>query len=143
MPRGIPSEVVEHFRGVPLFASLSTKGLRALVTAATEVDVRAGRTIVREGQGDRDLYVILRGEAAVTKGGQRLATLTVGDFFGEFALLSPQPRSATVTASTDMRLMVLSPREMREVIGREPSLAVRMLGTMAGRVRRNERPPWH
>ena len=69
MARGIPAEVLEHFRGVPLFAGLSKAGLRAVVQAATEVDVAAGTTIVREGQTDRFLYVIVSGSAAVTQKG--------------------------------------------------------------------------
>src|SRR5437867_984056 len=102
MAKGIPIEVLDHFRRVPLFSSLSRKSLRAIVGAATELDVRAGKVLVREGSGDRELYVILRGEAVVSKGARRLNTLTVGDYFGEFALLAQQPRSATVTAATDM-----------------------------------------
>src|SRR5947209_6092580 len=139
MPRGIPSSVIDHFRAIPLFSSASKKGIRALIQASSEVDVRAGRLLVREGGFDRDLFVITRGEAGVTRGGRRIATLGPGDFFGEMALLARGPRMATVTAATDMRVVVLGPRQMEEVIQREPSLAKPMLEAMARRIRRNER----
>jgi CRP-like cAMP-binding protein len=136
---GIPSQVIRHFQAIPLFSSVSKKGLRTIVSAATEVDVNAGRVLVREGGYDRDLFVITRGEARVTKGGRKLATLGVGDFFGELAFLDRAQRSATVTAATDMRVMVLGPREMDVVLGREPVLVKALLEAMAKRIRNNER----
>lgn len=135
MARGIPSEVVRHFSRVPLFAGVSKKGLRAVVQAATEVDLRAGKTLVREGERGRELYVILRGTADVTRGGRKLSELVPGDFFGEMALLNPAPRNATVIARTDMRVMVLGPREMDVIVEREPSVAKQLLAAMAQRVR--------
>jgi CRP-like cAMP-binding protein len=139
MPRGIPKEVMKHFQEIPLFSSVSKKGIRDIVGGATEVDVRAGTVLVREGDHDRYLYVVLRGEGRVTKGTRTLNVLGVGDFFGELAFLVDAPRTATVTAATDMRVMVLGPREMAQVIEREPAIARRMLEVMAARIRANER----
>ena|SRR5947207_15477887 len=135
MARGIPAEVLEHFRGVPLFAGLSKAGLRAVVQAATEVDVAAGTTIVREGQTDRFLYVIVSGSAAVTQKGRRIRALGPGDFFGDLAFLDGGPRSATVSAVSPMTVMALSPREMDLVVRAEPGIALAILKTMAGRLR--------
>jgi CRP/FNR family transcriptional regulator, cyclic AMP receptor protein len=143
VPRGIPSEVIRHFQSVPLFASVSKNGIRSIVSASTEVDVRSGRALVREGDFDRDLYVIMRGEATVSQRGRKLAMLGPGDFFGELAFLERSPRTATVTAATDMRLMVLSHREMAEIVEREPAVARRMLEALAKRVRANERSLRH
>ena len=67
MPRGIPSDVINHFKAVPLFSAVSAKGIRAIVGAATEVDVRAGAALVREGEFGRELYVIIQGEAVVSQ----------------------------------------------------------------------------
>jgi CRP-like cAMP-binding protein len=138
MARGIPAEVVRHFERIPLFEHVSKKGLRSIVSAATEIDVRAGQRLVAEGEYDRDLFVITRGEATVTKGGRKLSTLGPGDFFGELALLARIARTATVTATTDMRVVVLGPREMEQVIDHEPVLGRRMLEAMANRVRAME-----
>ena len=135
MARGIPADVLRHFHNVPLFASVSKKGLRAVVQAATEVDVRAGKVLVTEGERGRELYVILRGTADVTRGGRKLSELVPGDFFGELAFLHPSPRTATVTARSDMRVMVLGAREMDLIVEREPSVARQLLAAMAKRVR--------
>ncbi len=135
MARGIPSDVLRHFSRVPLFGGVSKKGLRAVVQAATEIDIAAGKTLVREGERGRELYVILRGTADVTRGGRKLSELIPGDFFGEMALLNPAPRNATVSARTDMRVMVLGPREMDMIVEREPSVAKQLLAAMAERVR--------
>jgi len=129
---------MRHFERIPLFEHVSKNGLRSIVSAATEIDVRAGQRLVGEGEYDRDLFVITRGEATVTKGGRKLSTLGPGDFFGELALLARIARTASVTATTDMRVVVLGPREIEQVIDHEPVLGRRMLEAMAKRVRAME-----
>jgi CRP-like cAMP-binding protein len=136
--RGIPSDVIRHFQAVPLFASISRKGIRALVQAADEIDLPAGKVLVREGEWGRHLYVILRGTAEVTKDGKRLRELIPGDFFGEMAFLSGARRTATITARSDMRVMILGPQQLEVILESEPILARRMLETMAKRLLANE-----
>ena len=137
--RGIPSDIIRHFQSIPLFESVSRKGLRSIVAAATETDVPPGKVLVREGETGRHLYVIVEGSATVSHGGKKLAELGPGDFFGELAFLDAEPRSATVTATTALRLMVLGPREMDVIVEREPAIVRRMLATMARRIRASER----
>src|SRR5205085_648520 len=67
--RRIPAEVLQRFRRVPLFSMLSPRALRLIVGAAREQDVPAGTVLVREGDRDRELFVVMRGEARVTRGG--------------------------------------------------------------------------
>jgi len=136
--RGIPSEVIHHFQRIPLFESVSKKGLREIVSAATEVDLPAGKQLVAQGEHGRELYVILRGTADVDVDGRKVSELVPGDFFGELAFLHPAPRSATVTARTDMRVMVLDSRAMDVIVDREPLVAKRLMETMAKRIRRTE-----
>jgi CRP-like cAMP-binding protein len=143
VPRGIPSDVIKHFKAVPLFSAVSAKGIRAIVGAATEVDVRAGAALVREGEFGRERYVIVQGEAVVSQAGTRLGRLGPGDFFGELAFLDRSRRSATVTARSDMRVMVLGPREFDVIVGQEPAIARRLLEAMARRIRQNERSLQH
>src|SRR5919197_5742648 len=135
MARGIPSNVIRYFEGIPMFRAVSKEGIRALVQAATEVDLPEGKTLVREGDTGRELYVIVRGTARVTRGGRRIAEVGPGDFFGELAFLSHGPRTATVTSTSDVRLMVLGPREFEGVVNREPKLALQVLEAAAGRLR--------
>jgi CRP-like cAMP-binding protein len=118
---------------------VSHKGLRAIVSAATEIDVPAGKILVQQGDHGRELYVIIRGTAEVSRGGRKLRELVPGEFFGEMALLSPTPRTATVKARTDMRVMVLDAREMEVILDRERSLGRKLLEAMAQRIRQVER----
>lgn len=143
MARGIPSNVIRHFQAIPLFSALSKKAIRSVVQAAAEVDVPAGKVVVRQGEHGREMYVLISGTALVTQGGKKVAELVPGDFFGEMAFLSPAPRSATVTAYSDMRVMVLSPRELDVIVKREPQIAGRLLSAMAERLRRSERSLAH
>jgi CRP-like cAMP-binding protein len=135
MAKGIPAEVLGYFGRIPLFAGLSKSALRSIAGAATELDVGDGTVIVREGKSDRFLYVLLTGSAAVIRGGRRRDTIEAGEFFGELAFLDGGPRSATVVATADSRLLILSPREMDALIHGEPALAMRMLSALARHVR--------
>jgi len=141
MPRGIPREVIRHFERVPLFASVSKKGLRTIVEAADEIDVPAGRALVREGEHDRYLYVITEGTAMVTIKGRRRSELFPGDFFGELAFLSGIPRTATVKAYTDMTVMALDPRKLDLIVANEPGIARQLLSAMAKRLQQNQPSP--
>src|SRR6266700_8246255 len=133
MPRGIPREVIRHFEGVPLFATVSKQGLRAIVEAADEIDVPAGTALVREGEHDRYLYVITAGTAVVTIEGRKRSELFPGDFFGELAFLSGTPRTATVKAYTDLTVMALDPRKLDVIVTKEPAIARQLLAAMARR----------
>jgi CRP-like cAMP-binding protein len=135
MTRGVPAEVVESFGRIPLFSGLSRRALRSVASAATELEVRAGTVIVQEGKSDRFLYVLVEGSAEVTKGGRRRDRIEPGEFFGELAFLDAGPRSATVTATSDCRLLILSPREMDALIHAEPSLALGMIEVLARHLR--------
>ena len=129
------SVTIEWVRQVPLFAACSTRELRAIGGVVKEVSHPKGTVIAKEGDPGVGLFIIVDGEAEVTIGGKRMAILRRGDFFGEIALLDGGPRSATVTARTDMRLLGLTEWVFRGLIQEHPSIAVRTLEAMAGRLR--------
>ncbi len=137
---GIPREVLEHFRTVPLFATMSNDDLRAVVTAAEEIDEPAGTVLVREGESRRELFVITRGTATATQGGREMRTMGPGDFFGEIALLSGGERMATVTASTDVSLMMLAPDPFLRVLRTEPTVVEAIMHALGERLRAHEPP---
>jgi CRP/FNR family cyclic AMP-dependent transcriptional regulator len=97
----------DHLKSMPLFAGLSRRDRDLVARYADEVDVPAGKTLTEEGGSAREFFVIDSGTASVTRGGQEINTLGPGDFFGEIGLLRHSPRTATVTATSPMRLVVL------------------------------------
>ena len=136
---GIPKKVVEHFASIPLFSGVSKRGLRAIVAAADEITVKAGKELVQEGGHGRHLYVVVEGSVKVTRGSRKVATIGPGEYFGELALISGAPRTATVTTEEDSTLMVLDPRRFEVVLEQEPRVARAVLATVGDRLRMLER----
>jgi MFS family permease len=103
----VPERELELLRGVPIFGPLSPATLERLAMNLVPVRRGAGETVVREGDvGDR-FYLVAAGELDVEVSGASGSRLTAGDAFGEIALLRDVPRTATVTAHTDVELYVL------------------------------------
>lgn len=105
---------------IPLFSDLSSEDLEAVATYADEVTVSEGKHLVDEGGYAYDLWAIIEGTAQVIVGGEVVAELSTGDFFGEAGVLEKQQRNATVVAKTRMRLVTLTGwdlRRMRKQLG--------------------------
>ena len=105
----------DRLRAIPLFSSLDEQTLRGVATFATESSVPAGKTLVKEGDYAYEFMAIEEGEADVLRGGEKLATLGPGDFFGEIAVLEKTLRTASVVATTPMRLVTLSHWDLKRV----------------------------
>ena len=120
---------------VPLFSACSKKDLQLLSKRTERVHVPPGQVLVREGAAGAEFFVILDGEAEVTRHGRRVAILGPGDFFGDLALLDRAPRNATVTAKTDAELAVLGQREFAAMIDEVPGFAHKLLSGLAHRLR--------
>ena len=95
--------------------------------------------LVDQGDAGREAFVIIEGTATVKRNGRKVGTLGPGDAIGELALLDHGPRTATVTADTDMTVLVLSAREFSGVIEEVPGLAHKLLVELAARVRELDR----
>src|SRR6266542_464242 len=128
---------------VLLFSGCNRKEIDQIASLATEVDIPEGKVLAREGTPGREFYVILDGKAAVSIGGNEVAALGPGDFFGEMALLDQGPRVATVIATTPMEVAVLDPREFSTLIEEQPGVARKILKVLAQRLRASERAPTH
>jgi CRP/FNR family transcriptional regulator, cyclic AMP receptor protein len=128
-------DVLEGLAAVPLFSGCSKRELQTIARAVKPVEHRAGTVIAREGEPGIGLFVIDEGEAEVTIGGRKKATLGPRDFFGEIALLDGGPRTATVTATTDIKLLGLTEWVFRGLMQEHPSIAIKTLEAMAGRLR--------
>ena len=126
---------LDHLAQVRLFRACSRKELTTIGRASDEVRVAAGKTIVEEGQTGHEFFLILDGNATVQRKGRKVATLGPGDYFGELALLDRGPRNATVKADGDMEILVLGQREFSGVLDEVPTLAHKLLASMATRLR--------
>ena len=120
---------------VPLFSACSRKELQIVARQTERLHAEPGRVLVREGAAGAEFFVILDGEAEVTRHGRRVAILGPGDFFGDLALLDRAPRNATVTARTAMELAVLGQREFAAMIDEVPGFAHKLLSGLAHRLR--------
>jgi CRP/FNR family transcriptional regulator, cyclic AMP receptor protein len=135
---------VELLSNVPLFSACSKRDLGRIAALVDEIDVPEGRVFIRQGEPGMECFVIAEGRAKATVRGSRSASLVPGDVVGEMSLLDQGPRSATVTASTDMHLLGLSSRSFSALITRVPLVARRIMAELAGRVREAEvRRPEH
>jgi CRP-like cAMP-binding protein len=103
----------DRLKGVPFFSSMSKKDLAAVAQQTDEIGVAAGKVLAREGDFGDEFFVIDSGTAEVTRGGERLAELGAGDFFGEMALIEEDRRNATVTATSPMSLVVMTRASFR------------------------------
>jgi CRP-like cAMP-binding protein len=125
---------IELLKSVPLFAGCSKSELRQLALNADEIDLRDGYVFVREGRTGREFFVLIEGTAEVTAKGKKLAELKGGDWFGEIALLTKVPRTATVTATSPVRSLVLTDRSFRRVVETVPSIAIKVLASVGERL---------
>jgi len=122
-----------ELRALPLFAACTSHELAEIDDQGAEILVEAGEVLVLEGRPGRQTFIIVSGEAAVTVGGREIARLGAGDFFGEMAVLTHRPRSATVRATTAMRVLVLDPRELNNLL-KVPCVSRAMLRGVADRL---------
>jgi len=125
---------VELLKKVPLFADCSKTELRALAKTADELDLREGTVMTREGRPGREFFVLIDGDAVVSKKGKKIADLRGGDWFGEIALLTDTPRTATVTATSAVDVLVITDRRVRTVVETMPSIALKVLSSVSDRL---------
>ncbi len=112
-----------RLHAVPLFGALSKQDRRRIAQLADEIDIPAGRNLTKEGDFSYEFFAIEDGQAEVTRGGEHLADLGPGDFFGEMGLLGQDRRNATVVATAPMRLITLDQWDMRRLEKAVPSAA--------------------
>lgn len=134
---------VELLAAVPLFSACSDKELKRIASLATPLEVPGGEALTVEGAPGSEFFVIDEGTAKVTLRGEELASLGPGDFFGEMSLLDGEPRAATVTADTPMRVFVIGAGEFGALLDDSPSVARRLLRGLARRLREAEGAATH
>jgi CRP-like cAMP-binding protein len=137
------NDVVNHLRTVPLFAGCTGTELKILARHLQEVEVPTGGVLCREGDDGDAFFVVLRGNAIVSRRNagrsKPVATLGPGSWFGELSLLDPAPRSASVTAETPILAGFLDKRAFRAILRDLPAISDRLLAGLARRVRESDR----
>ncbi len=126
---------------IPLFSELSKKELVFLARMTTEVDVREGSTLVRQGEMGREAMIIESGTAVVRRNNRKIDDLGPGDFFGEMSLIDHMPRNADVIATSDMTVLVMDSREFSTVLDTYPKVAVKILKTVVERLVETQSTP--
>jgi MFS family permease len=119
----VSAEPLELLQAVPIFAPLPPPALERLAQAMVEARVEAGSTVFEEGDHGDLFYVLADGKVMVESGGRRLRTLERGDFFGEIALLRDVPRTASVRAASDVRLLALDRTTFLATVTGDPASA--------------------
>jgi CRP-like cAMP-binding protein len=131
------NEKVELLKGIPLFAACTKRELIEVALVADEREVAQGAVLTEEGRPGREFFLIVGGTVSIRRGGRKLADLGLGDWFGEIALLTYKPRSATATATSPVHLLVIGDRAFRQVVEASPRIALRVLSSVAQRLERD------
>ena len=122
-----------RLKSIGLFEEVGDEELAEIAPFATEVSVEEGRELVREGDFSYEFMAIEEGEAEVTRGGEHVADLGPGDFFGEMGLLEKTLRNATVTAKTPVRLITLTGWDLKRVERSAPEAMERIRSVLEER----------
>jgi CRP/FNR family transcriptional regulator, cyclic AMP receptor protein len=125
---------LELLKGVPLFAGCSKKELGEIALVADEIDVGEGKVLTREGDTGREFFMLVDGAVDVRRNGRRIRTMGPGEFFGEIALVSDRPRTATVTTTAPATLLVVTDRAFRQLMRKIPSIQLKVLRALADRL---------
>jgi CRP/FNR family transcriptional regulator, cyclic AMP receptor protein len=124
---------------VPLFAGLSKKELGEVAMIADEIDLPAGREVIAEGDRGREFFVLVDGTAKATRKGRTVNAMGPGTWFGEIALVAHVPRTATVTTTSPVRLLVVTEAAFSGLMTRIPAIAVKVLQSVGERLAEHQK----
>lgn len=125
---------VDRLKAVDQLRDCTRAQLHDVARLAERIQVGEGEVLTKEGRIGREFFLILSGTVGVTQKGRRVNTLGPGDFFGELAALNPGPRSATVTALSDVDVLIIGPREFAAMAD-IPGFRDALMKSMASRLR--------
>ncbi len=134
MPRFRQDAKIAALKRSPLFEGLSRRQLAQVARLSDDLEVPAGTVLCKQGSRGQEFFIIVDGEARVSRDGENLGTVRGGDFFGEIALLEPVKRTATVTAETPLSLFVVSRQAFDTVVATDPAVERKVLRTVVRRL---------
>ena len=127
-----------HLQRVPLFSGFNENELRRVAKLSRIAETPAGTVVTQMGEPGDSFFIIIDGAVAVRTPVGAGTQLQPGDFFGEMSLLDGEPRSATIVATTDVRLLIVDRSHFWQLLGEAPDLVSRILTILSRRVRRLE-----
>jgi CRP/FNR family transcriptional regulator, cyclic AMP receptor protein len=133
------SQKMDLLKKVPMFCNLSQRHLREIGKHADQVKVEAGRALAQQEKKGWEFIFIVDGKARVEKDGKIIRELSEGDFFGEISLIDGESRTATVTAETDMTLLVVHKTSFDHLLNTIPGLQRKILISLCSYIRRAEK----
>ncbi len=125
---------VALIKEIPLFRHCTRKELGEIAAIADELDLKEGAMLIHEGKGGREFVVIVEGSADVVKNGKRVNSVHEGDFIGEISLVTGQPRTASVQATSPIRVLVITSRNFGKLLDNSPEIQRKILRAMAERL---------
>ena len=125
---------VDLIAGVPLFAGCSKAELSEIASITDELDLPEGATLIREDERGREFLVVIDGTVKVTQKGRAVNELGPGSWVGEISLIADVPRTATVVATSPVRLLVITDRAFQQLIRKTPSIAAKVLQSVGERL---------
>src|SRR5216110_1229091 len=131
-------EKIRHLQKVDIFADCTRKQLKAVAAISRVIEAPTGTVLTRAGEPGEEFFFILDGAAMVEVTRRKRVRLLPGEFFGEMSLLDGEPRSATVRAETDMRLLVIDRTHFWRLLREVPGLTEKILVTLSRRIREHE-----
>ena len=128
------SDKADVIASIPLFGGLTKREVSEIAKLVDEMDVAEGTTLATQGEVARQVVVILSGSAVVRRSGRKVAEVGPGDIVGEIGLVTHRPRNATVVTATPATILVLSGQAFDKVMQELPSVARKVLQTVADRL---------
>jgi len=125
----------ESLRAVDLFSDLDNHELGVLANVARDYHFSPGEIVVAEGDESGRFHLIVDGRATTTVGGTQVAEFGPGDYFGEVAMIDRKPRTATVTAATDLKTLSLASISVRPMLREHPEITLKLLEKVCARLR--------
>jgi CRP-like cAMP-binding protein len=133
------NEKIGLLKRTRLFERCTRTELHEVALSALEREAPQGTRLTEEGRRGREFFVLVEGGVTVSRAGKRLADLGPGDWFGEIAILTHKPRTATVTTTSRVRLLVIGDRAFRRVVETTPRIALTVLRGVAQRLEHDVR----
>ena len=134
----VAMSIVDSLEQVPIFADLDRAQLETLAKFAQDVEVAAGAELTHEGRYEGSVYVVISGMVEIERNGRTVDTIGPANFFGEIAAIDGGPRTATVRALVESRLIVLSQVQFNEVLDASAPFREAVMPEMEQRLSRME-----